>query len=205
MPRLSQDNTLPSSITNIRLSSALSDCGPVGVANAFDKSSHDQLFVYDDNGLGYTDWDDTEPAFRTKCFIALNPNGTIIALLPLDGRIITGRSVTTGGVCDALLLSDKEICFIEFKTNVTSPNYQTIIQRANEAVGQLWHTYDCIIRPRCALKSRDIDRLLSIYFYVVFDEGLEVTGANSELMDLQMQFIEDKRLPLFFANRKKFS
>ena len=204
MPRLSPNNILPAAITNLRLCTALQDCGAIGVANAFDKSSAEHLYVYDDGSLGYTDWTDIEPEFVSKCFVVTNPSNITIALLPLDGRIITGPSVIVGGVCDGMLLTDKEMCLIEFKTNVTSSNYQTITQRANDAIDQLWHTFDGIIKPKCAKKSKDVERMLSVDFFVVFDKDLEVTGASSELMDLQLQFLTDKSHPLYFDDGKVF-
>lgn len=204
MPRLSQNKDLPTAITNLRLCTALKDCGAIGVANAFDKSSAEHLYVYDDGDLGYTDWTDVEPAFVSKCFEVTNPNNNTIALLPLDGRIITGPSVIVGGVCDGMLLTDREMCLIEFKTDVTSSSYQTIIERAEEAIGQLWHTFDGVIKPRCVTKSKDVEQLLSVDFYVVFDKDLEVTGANSALMDLQIQFLQDYKYPLTFDNKKEF-
>ena len=204
MPRLAQNKDLPTAITNLRLCTALQDCGAIGVANAFDKSSAEHLYVYDDGNLGYTDWTDVAPVFVSKCFVVTNPNNITIALLPLDGRIITGPSVIAGGVCDGMLLTEKEMCLIEFKTNVISSKYQTIVDRAEEAIDQLWHTFDAIIKPRCAKKSKEIDNLLSVDFFVVFDKDLEVTGANSELMDLQIQFLTDNNHPLYFANGKTF-
>ena len=138
MPRLSQNNDLPVAITNLRLCTALQDCGAIGVANAFDKSSAEHLYVYDDGNLGYTDWTDVAPEFVTKCF------------------------------------------------------------------AQLWHTFDGIIKPRCAKKSKDVEQMLSVDFYVVFDKDLEVTGANAELMDLQIQFLTDNNHPLYFDNGKTF-
>lgn len=172
MPRLSQDRNLPVAITNLRLCSALQYCGALGVANAFDKSSAEYLYIYDDSKLGYTDWTDVAPEFVSKCFVATNPNNNTIVLLPLDHRILTGKSVVAGGVCDGMLLTEKEMCLIEFKTNVTSSNYQTIVQRANDAIDQLWHTFDDIIKPKCTTQSIagqpiDVEQMLSIDFYVV--------------------------------------
>ena len=198
MPKLSQNKDLPTAITNLRLCTALKDCGAIGVANAFDKSSAEHLYVYDDGDLGYTDWTDVEPAFVSKCFEVTNPNNNTIALLPLDGRIITGPSVIVGGVCDGMLLTDREMCLIEFKTNASGFNY--LIQRAEDAIEQLWHTFNSIVKPRC----KEIENLLSVDFYVVFDKDLEVTGANSALMDLQIQFLQDYKYPLTFDNKKEF-
>ena len=204
MPRLSPNKDIPVAITNLRLCSALQNCGATGVDDAFDKSSAVHLYVYDDQRLRCTDWNDIEPDFVSKCFIATNPNNNTIVLLPLDGKILTGTSVIAGGVCDGMLLTDKEMTLIEFKTNVTSSNNKTIVQRANEAIEQLWHTFDGIIKPKCDERNRNIELFLNIDFYVVFDKDLEITAASSELMDLQIQFVEDYKFQLYFNNEKTF-
>ena len=202
MPTLSQDRGLPTAIVNLRLGAALQGCGAIGVAGAFRKSNEEHLYVYDDSASGYTDWTEVEPTFVSKCFHAINPNHTTIALLPLDGRIVTGASIVAGGICDGMLVSEKEVCFVEFKTNVTSKF--RILQRAQEAIEQLWHTYDGIVKPRCTAKSIQIEKLVQIDFYVVFDKDLEVTGAQASLMDLQNEFLEDNQYQLYFDNKKEF-
>ena len=204
MPRLLQNKDLPTAITNLRLCTALRDCGATSVADAFDKSSVEHLYVYDDQNLGYTDWNDIEPDFVSKCFMVTNPSNNTIVLLPLDGRILTGNNIIAGGVCDGMLLTEKEMCLIEFKTNVTSSNYQTILQRANKAIEQLWHTFDGIIKPKCNNNDRNIEHLLSVDFHIEFDKDLEITTANSELMDLQTQYVEDYKYQLYFDNEKRF-
>lgn len=204
MPKLSKNKNLPAAITNIRLCSALRNCGSLGVENAFVKSKSNHLFVYDDRTIGYTDWTDAEPDFPSKCFNVLNPNGLIIVLLPLDNRIITGANTTKGGICDGMLLTEREMCLIEFKTDVTSSNNETIEKRAEGAINQLWHTYDGIIHPRCANVSIAIDHLLSVDFHVVFDKDLEIIGVNAALMDMQVQFHDDKKFSLYFDNEKRF-
>ena len=204
MPQLSPDRNLPQAITNIRLGSALQNCGAIPVADAFDRSTAECLYTYDDQQLGYTDWTDQEPEFSSKCFKASNPNGTLLVLLPLDGRIITGANIVQGGVCDCILLTEHEMSLVEFKANVTSSNDLTIIQRADEAMQQLWHTYNDIVRPRCIAKSRDPKELLAVDFHITFDEELNVTGAQSSLMEKQIDFLEGKKYPLYFNNEKSF-
>lgn len=125
-------------------------------------------------------------------------------LLPLDGRIITGKNIIQGGVCDCALLTDKELSFVEFKTNVLSTNDLTILQRANEATGQLWHTYDGIICSKCQKVGVDVNQKVFIDFYIVFDNDLRVTGVRADLQDLQNEFLLDKHYPLFFQNHKLF-
>lgn len=118
------------------------------------------------------------------------------------GRIITGMTYTQGGVCDGMILTEQEMSLIEFKTNVMTPNYLTILQRATKAMSQLWHTFDGVIRPKCESKSVNIEALLSVDFHVVFNKDFEIMGVNAELMDLQNQFLEDNKHLLFFDNEK---
>lgn len=107
-------------------------------------------------------------------------------------------------MCDCALLTDKELSFVEFKTNVLSTNDLTILQRANEAIGQLWHTYDGIICSKCQKVGVDVNQKVFIDFYIVFDNDLRVTGVRADLQDLQNEFLLDKHYPLFFQNHKLF-
>ena len=206
MPTLLQNRNLPVAIKQLRLCSALQSCGRIGVKAAFDKSDDENLYVYDDQSLGYSDWTNVEPtAFLSKTFHAQNPNRTTLVLLPLDGRIITGAHVIQGGVCDCALLTDKEMSLVEFKTNVLSKNDLTILQRATEAKDQLWHTYDGIINPECRRVGIDITLKVSIDFYVVFDNELGVTGARADIQNLQNEFLQEKHYPLYYQNNKQFA
>ena len=206
MPTLSTDRNLPDAIKQLRLCSALRNCGRVKVEDAFDKSDDENLYVYDDDTLGYSDWTNVEPtAFLSKTFHAQNPNRNTLVLLPLDGRIITGKKITKGGICDCALLTDKEMSLVEFKTNVLSTNDLTILQRATEAKDQLWHTYDSIINPRCRRVGIDITLRVSIDFYVVFDNELGVTAARADIQNLRGKFVEENHYELYYQNNKQFA
>lgn len=203
MPTLLQNRDLPVAITQLRLCSALRNCGSVGVENAFDKSDNENLYVYDDGG--YSDWTNVEPmAFLSKTFHALNPHQNTLVLLPLDGRIITGKNIIEGGVCDCALLTEKELSFIEFKTNASSDLDETIFGHAEKAIKQLWHTYDGIINPACQKVGIDVKQKVYVDFYVVFNKDLSVTGVRADFQNLQDQFLQYKSYPLFFENSKQF-
>lgn len=205
MPTLSQNRDLPAAITQLKLCYALRFCGPLGVGGAFDKSDDENLYVYDDDTLGYSDWTNVEPtAFLSKTFHAQNPNRNTLVLLPLDGRIITGKNFIKGGVCDCALLTEKELSFVEFKTNVLSPNYLTVLQRAKEAKDQLWHTFNGIIDSECQKAGVDVKQNVSVDFYVVFNKDLSVTGVRADLQNLQNEFLMDKHYPLYFDDNKQF-
>ena len=206
MPTLSQNRDLPAAITQLKLCYALRCCGPLGVKNAFDKSDDENLYVYDDDTLRYSDWTNVETtAFLSKTFHAQNPNRNTLVLLPLDGRIITGPSLISGGICDCALLTDKELSFVEFKTNVSSDLDKTILGHAEKAVDQLWHTYDSIINPECRRVGIDITLKVSIDFYVAFDNDLSVTGVRADFQSLQNEFLQNNHFPLFFENNKNFA
>lgn len=206
MPTLSQNRDLPAAITQLKLCYALRYCGPLGVGIAFDKSDDENLYVYDDRSLGYSDWTNVAPAeFLSTTFHAQNPNRNTLVLLPLDGRIITGEHFIRGGICDCALLTDKELSFIEFKTNVASNLDKTILEHAEKAIDQLGHTYDGIINPECQKVGIDITLKVSIDFYVVFDNDLSVTGVRADFQDLQNEFLQEKHYPLYFQNTKQFA
>ncbi len=204
MPKSSNNQNLPKAITRLRLCTALKSCGNLGVENAFKKSTDSSRFVYDDNELGYTDWTDNEPEFAPKSFHITNPNGTEIILLPLDNRIITGKNVREGGVCDGALLTEKELSFLEFKADAESDSFLTILDWSNKAIKQLWHTYDGIIKPNCEKQNIDISTMVEIDFHVVFSKDLNVTNATSHQQALATDFLEKHKLPLYIDNEKEF-
>lgn len=205
MPTLSQDRTLPVSITQLRLCSALGKCGALGVAGAFDKSKANSLFVYDDKTLGYTDWTDQEPEFASICFRVNNPSGIDIVLLPFDHRIMTGPNIIVGGICDCAILTQNELSFIEFKTDVASTNDLTILQRADEAIGQILHTYFDIVLPGCESVSVNLQQKVAVDFHVKFNELFMIAGANASLMEKQDDFVNEYNIPLFFDHEKIFN
>ena len=205
MPTLSKDRILPVAITQLKLCFALKGCGKIGVEHAFDKIDDETLYVYDDEHMGYSDWNNVEPVtFLSKTFKAKNPNKNTLVLLPLDGRIITGNSIIKGGVCDCALLTDKELSFVEFKTNATSNDATTVLAHAEKAKDQLWHTYDSIIYPRYRDMSVDIKQYVSIDFYIIFDTDLSVTGVRADFQNMQNDFLLQKHYTLFFENEKEF-
>ena len=205
MPTLSQNKDLPVAITQLRLCSALKSCGQIGVKDAFDKSEDEILYVYDDENLGFSDWTNNEPTVSlSMTFNAQNPNKNTLVLLPLDGRIITGKNLIKGGVCDCALLTNLELCLVEFKTNVLSSSYLTVLEHAQKAKDQLWHTFDGIIDSECQKIGVDVRQNVSVDFYVVFNKDLNVTGVRADLQNLQNEFLMDKQYPLFFENNKRF-
>ena len=125
-------------------------------------------------------------------------------MLPLDNRIISGPKVKQGGVADCAVLTMDNMSFIEFKTNVKSNTDWNISEKTEDAINQLWHTFNEIISPRCSAKGIDIAKMVDIEFYIVFNKELDVTSSSASRHNYQMEFKNDHDFPLYFVNEKNF-
>lgn len=189
---------IPQEIKRLRLCSALSNCGATPVQDAFEESFAPDLSVFDSETTHATEWVPRDTG-APKDFHISNPGGRNVVLLPLDNKIITGNTIAQGGVADCALLASDLLAMVEFKTNVTSNTDYNLDEKTQDAIGQLWHTYDAIIRPRCAAVGVDIERAVSVEFYIKFDESLDVTRVTARRMSAQVEFKNDHRgLPLYF-------
>ena len=196
------DNNIPQEVRRLRLCSSLQSCGGT-VEVCLKESNEVAMSIYDDASLGYTDWINGNSGLPDT-FIANNAGNKKLILLPLDNRIISGPVVKQGGVADCVVLTMDNMSFIEFKTNVTSNTDFNISAKTEDAINQLWHTYDGIISPRCLAKGVDIATMVDIEFYIVFNKELDVTSATASRLNHQMEFMRNHNLPLYFENEKNF-
>ena len=196
------DNNIPQEVRRLRLCSSLQSCGGT-VEVCLKESNEVAMSIYDDASLGYTDWINGNSGLPDT-FIANNAGNKKLILLPLDNRIISGPVVKQGGVADCVVLTMDNMSIIEFKTNVTSNTDFNISAKTEDAINQLWHTYDGIISPRCLAKGVDIATMVDIEFYIVFNKELDVTSATASRLNHQMEFMRDHNLPLYFENEKNF-
>lgn len=200
-----KERAIPDAIKRLRLCTSLRDCGHP-VEYCFKLSSGKIMYVYDDDSLGYSDWNEIiDSNAIPRSFIMRNDNEIEIVLLPLDNRIISGPNITKGGVNDCAILTDRELSFIEFKTNVTSNSGKNIEARTNEAINQLWHTFKEIIYPRCQKKGITLERKINVDFFIVFDSSLDVTNVIASRLEKQVEFLEEHGFSLFFNNEKSFT
>lgn len=196
------NNNIPIEVKRLRLSSSLQGCG--GAIGVCLKESDDvAMSIYDDAVLGYSDWINGNSG-SPDAFIAHNADNKKLILLPLDNRIISGPKVKQGGVADCAVLTMDNMSFIEFKTNVRSNTDRNISEKTEDAINQLWHTYNEIISPRCSAKGIDIAKMVDIEFYIVFNKELDVTSASASRLNYQMEFMNDHHFPLYFDNEKNF-
>lgn len=196
------NNNIPIEVKRLRLCSSLQDCGGT-VEACLKESDAKSMSIYDNEALGYTDWKGGDSGLPDT-FIANNSDNKKLILLPLDNRIISGPKVKQGGVADCAVLTMDNMSFIEFKTNVKSNTDWNISKKTEDAINQLWHTYNEIIFPRCSAKGIDITKMVDIEFYIVFNKELDVTSASASRLNYQMEFMNDHDFPLYFNNEKNF-
>ena len=196
------NNNIPIEVKRLRLCSSLQDCGGT-VEACLKESDAKSMSIYDNEALGYTDWKGGDSGLPDT-FIANNSDNKKLILLPLDNRIISGPKVKHGGVADCAVLTMDNMSFIEFKTNVRSNTDRNISEKTEDAINQLWHTYNEIISPRCSAKGIDITKMVDIEFYIVFNKELDVTSSSASRLNYQMEFMNDHDFPLYFDNEKNF-
>lgn len=196
------NNNIPIEVKRLRLCSSLQGCGgAIGVC--LKESDEVAMSIYDDAVLGYSDWINDNSG-SPDAFIAHNADNKKLILLPLDNRIISGQKVKQGGVADCAVLTMDNMSFIEFKTNVRSNTDRNISEKTEDAINQLWHTFNEIIFPRCSAKGIDIAKMVDIEFYIVFNKELDVTSSSASRLNYQMEFMNDHHFPLYFDNEKNF-
>lgn len=197
-----QANNIPNEVKRLRLCSSLQNCG--GAVEVCMKESNDPIMsIFDDSTLGYTDWVIGNSG-KSDAFTANNATNKKLILLPLDNKIISGHNVKKGGVADCAVLTMNDLSFIEFKTNVTLNSEDNLSVHTENAMKQLWHTYDGIISPRCLAKGINIATMVDVEFYIVFNKELDVTSATASRLNQQMEFMSNHNFPLYFENEKDF-
>lgn len=202
MAKHSNSIAVPLEVQQLRLCSSLRGCGG-DVALCLKENNAHLISVFDDETLGFSHWivgNNGSP----KSFLVHNNEGKNIVMLPLDNKIITGPKIKQGGVADCAILTLSDMSFIEFKTNVTYNSEENINSKTEDAIRQLWHTYDGIIKPRCAKNKVNIPKLVNIDFFIIFNKDLDVTGTMASRLNYQTEFMNNYGFPLYFDNEKEF-
>lgn len=192
----------PLVISRLKVVAALQSCGNAAAVNNLDYSKSVDLYSYDTDAK-YTEWDKSVPANPTKAFHLINTLQKEVVLLPLDNCIVKDAHLVVGGVTDSAFLTNDELLFVEFKTNVTSSTKDALKRNSKKARRQLWHTYDGILKPKFAAQGIIIDDEVDIEFYIVFDSSLVVTAASASFMNQMTQFQNEHSHPLFFTNERE--
>lgn len=130
-----------------------------------------------------------------KYFEIDNPNGGDFALLQLDHGMLPDYLTK----CDCAIATDKECCFIEFKSNAFSANSDTVRNNYRKAMRQLSATIK-IFRDGLNGIGKDLDKLREIEAYICLRSGYPRHTASEA--NYRFRFAEDNRVSLSFESKK---
>lgn len=161
-----------------------------------EQSSRSQVFVYDDPGCGHSIFVlDTNGLGRDKVLRLTNPNHRDLFLLHIDGVLFKKDSK-----CDCALLSEKELLFVEFKSDAANREERTCVENYLKCYSQL---YISVEEFRERFNAVDVDLLNSfesVFAYAVFNPTVPKVGNTQQ--NLSAKFLFATGIKLVFDNQK---
>ena len=134
-----------------------------------------------------------------KYFEVRNPNRKDFALLQIDHGIVN-TNITK---CDCAIVDNKELCFIEFKTNATSTKPASLKHNYKKAMRQLRATIK-YFAVGIRVAGKELTSLRSIEAYVCFRHGFPRKSAAE--MGYQTEFAKKNNgCPLSFEPSKELN
>lgn len=163
-----------------------------------EQSSRSQVFVHDDPECGYSIFvRNTNGLGRDKFMRLTNPNHRDLFLLHIDGVLFKKKSK-----CDCALLSEKELLFVEFKSDAANREERTCIENYLKCYSQLFISVN---EFRVRFNAVEVDLLNcfdSVYAYAVFNPTVPKVGNTQQ--NLSAKFLFETGIKLVFDNQKTF-
>ena len=145
-----------------------------------------------DTAGGYTDF---SASGIEAGFDVINPKGITFNMLQIDNKLIVGQK---GGQCDCAFFYDDAFNFLEFKTNVTSINLNTIKKRYKKAEDQISNTIKTFLS-----RGVDVKTLVpNVSAHICFNNSFPRKKASE--MNRAVEFANNpntKGIGLYFENK----
>lgn len=156
--------------------------------------------VIDSAMLKYSCFGNEEDAevIEEKHFKMCNPTKQKIYLWAIDNKLLK----QAGQRCDCTLFSDKDFCFIEFKTNATSTQESAIEKNYQKAYDQLKSTATLILEKSGNIGLDLFDEMENVEAYMVKAPTIPAISASE--MAYATRFINEMAIDLKFENEKTF-
>ena len=163
----------------------------------FEHSQKAQLFVYDDEDAGYSRFvSDTNGLGRDKTISIDNSNHKDVFLMRIDGMLFQGMSK-----CDCALLSQKDMFFIEFKTNASNKNEESRVAQYTKCYKQLKQTIGEFDKHYKAINENFRKKKDHYLALAVFNPT--VPRDNAFEKSLRAMFAREVRMKLCFTSSCK--
>lgn len=146
------------------------------------------------NGKRKTSKADFAPDQIKPGFDVNNPNHHSFSLLQIDGKLM-GSDIEGIGQCDCAIICDREISFVELKTDAVTDKLNGNCEKAES---QLFMT---MMRMNWAMRQvkKDFLGLANINAYVCFNS---YPKANVNFQNRQLKFFKKTGVPLYYNNVK---
>ena len=160
----------------------------------FEHSQKSQLFIYDDEDAGYSRFvSDTNGLGRDKTISIDNSNHRDVFLMRIDGMLFSGMSK-----CDCALLSEKEMFFIELKTNAANKTDISREDRYEKCISQLKQTIKKFDDHYRAINEDFRKKKKRFVALAVFNPTVPRNNASEKA--LCASFLKEIKMRLCFTN-----
>lgn len=160
----------------------------------FECDNRGTLFVVDDAEVGHAVYvRNTNGLGRDKVFTVINRAHADVFLWHIDGVMYKKTSK-----CDCALLTDKELDFVEFKTDADNNSPEARFENYRKAGEQLKTVY-LNVKGRFSKKGLDLNALTDVLSYAVFNPT--VPSDNALKKSISARFLKDTGIKLRFDNR----
>lgn len=167
------------------------------LAELFECANRGKLFVYDDADKGHSVYvNDTGRLGLDKLFIANNPKHKDVFLWHIDGVMFPKDSK-----CDCAVLTESDMCFIEFKSNAANRSNEAIKHNYNKAYNQLMLTLN-EVTDRCQQVDVNLKDVVNVKAFAVFNKTVPRNDALRK--NISARFLLASGVKLEFANENTF-
>ena len=161
----------------------------------FECDNRGSLLVYDDEVIGHSVYvQETRGIGRDKVFIVKNQNHKDIFLWHIDGVLFKKNSK-----CDCALLTDKDMNFVEFKSNAENNSKESIQYNYQKSSDQLLLTLK-EITGRCKSVGVELTNIVKVEAFAVFNRSVPRNDALRK--KISAKFLKDSEgIKLVFDNK----
>lgn len=160
----------------------------------FECESRAQLYICDDNLVGHSVFiPNTEGIGKDKVFKVKNSEHKDVFLWHIDGVLFEKESK-----CDCAVFTDKDLNFIELKTNAINRSEEAIQDNYQKASDQLLNTLEEVSK-KCHSVEVEIRDLVKIKAFAVFNRSVPSNDALRKNISIRF-LLESKGIKLVFGN-----
>lgn len=160
----------------------------------FECENRGLLFIYDDSDKGHSTYvQDTSGLGVDKVFKVHNKEHKDVFLWHIDGVLFAKNSK-----CDCAILTDKDMDFIEFKSNAINNTEKAIETNYEKASDQLLVTLK-VVSERCKSAGIELFSAVNVKAFAVFNRSVPSNDAIRKKLSAKFA-MDSEGVKLYFSN-----